>query len=120
MCEELCSGKVTQIGSQFAAALSEMQSKISQPALRLIKEANKLVSDVKLNDTQLTINDLALINTEAAQGDRVVGSSIGCHVLTMALYKRFKEGFMTEMSAIATQACCEEFNGYQEPASLQF
>ena len=62
--------KVTQTGPQRAAALTEVQSKISMSTLRLIKETNKLVSDVKLNDTQLTIrlfsrqltwNDLALI-----------------------------------------------------------
>ena len=43
--------KVTQTGPQHAAALSEMQSKISQPTLKLIKETDKLVSDVKLNET---------------------------------------------------------------------
>ena len=35
--------------------LSEMQSKILQPPLRMVKEKNKLVSEVKLNDTHLTI-----------------------------------------------------------------
>ena len=46
--------KVTQTGPQHAEALSEMQSKISQPTLRwMIKETNKLVSDVKLNDTHI-------------------------------------------------------------------
>ena len=34
----------------------EMQSMISQPTLRLIKETNKLVSDVKRNDVALTIH----------------------------------------------------------------
>ena len=42
--------KVTQTGQQHAAALSELQSKISQPTLKLIKETNRLVSDVKLNE----------------------------------------------------------------------
>ena len=79
--------KVTQTGPQHAAALSELQSKISQPTLNLIKETNKLVSDVKLNKTHMTIhpfsrqlksNDLALIGyTDAAQSDRIDGSATG-------------------------------------------
>ena len=61
----------------------EVQPKSSQPTLRLIKETNKLVSDVKLNDTHLIIhlfsgqfqwNELAVIGcTGAGQGDRVDG-----------------------------------------------
>ena len=74
--------KVTQTGS----------------TLRLIKETNKLVSDVKLNYThlaihlfsrQLTWNDLAVIGyTDAAQGDRVDGCSTGGYVMTMAPYNQ--------------------------------
>ena len=41
---------------QHAAALSKLQSKISQPTLKLIKETDKLVSGVKLNETHLTIH----------------------------------------------------------------
>ena len=47
--------KVSQIGPQHEAALSETQSKISRPTLCLIQETNKLVSDVKRNDVALTI-----------------------------------------------------------------
>ena len=42
---------MTQTGPQHAAAWSEMRAKILQTTLRLIKETNKHVSDVKLNDT---------------------------------------------------------------------
>ena len=102
--------KVTQTGPDHAAALSEMQSKISQPELRVIKETNKLVSDVKLNDTHLTIhpffqqlkwNDLAVVvDTDAAQKYRVDGSSSGGYVVTVAPSKQFIEGHMTDMSLI--------------------
>ena len=56
------------------------------------------MSDVKLNDTHLTIH-LALIgHTDAASSDRVDGSSTGGYVLTMAPYKQFIVGHMTDMS----------------------
>ena len=48
--------RVTQTGPQHAAALSEMKSSPSQPPLGLIKETIRLVSDVELNDTLLTIH----------------------------------------------------------------
>ena len=80
------------------AALSEMQSHISQPTLKFTKKTNKLVSDVKLNETRLTIhpssrhlkwNDLALIGcTNEAQGDRIGGGSTGGYVLTRAPYRQ--------------------------------
>ena len=102
--------KVTQTGPQHAAALSELQSKISQPTLKLIKETNKLVSDVKLNEPHLTIhpfsrhlkwNDLALTGcTDAAQGDRSDGGSTGGCMLTMAPYRQFIKGHMTDMTLI--------------------
>ena len=102
--------KVTQTGPQHAAALSELQSKISQAALKLIRETNKLVSDFKLNETHLIIhpfsrhlkwNDLALNGyTDAAQCDRLDGGSILGDVLTMAPYRQFIEGHMIDMTLI--------------------
>ena len=78
---------MTQTGPQHAAALSETRKNISQPTLTLIKETNKVVSEVKLDDTHLAIhafsrqlkgNDLAAFGyTEAAQGDRVVRVDLG-------------------------------------------
>ena len=74
------------------------------------KKTNKLVSDVKLNETRLTIhpssrhlkwNDLALIGcTNEAQGDRIDGGSTGGYVLTMAPYSWFIEGHMTDMTLL--------------------
>ena len=88
--------------------LSEAQPKISQPTLRMVIETNKIVSDVKLNDTHFTIcpctrqlkwNDLAVVGyTDAAQGDRVDGSSTGCFVLTVAPYRQSIQNHMTDMS----------------------
>ena len=85
--------KVTQTGQQHAAALTELQLKISQQTLKLIKKTNKLMSDVKLNETHVSIhsfsrhlkwNDLALIGyTDGAKGDRSDGGSTGGYVLTM-------------------------------------
>ena len=50
---------------------------------------------------ELKWNDLALIGyTDAAQGGRVDGSSTGGCALTMAPYKQFIEGHMTDMSLI--------------------
>ena len=48
--------QVTRVVPHHAAALSKMQSKFSQPTLRLIKETKKLVSHVKLSETHLTIH----------------------------------------------------------------
>ena len=102
--------KVTQTGPQHAAASTELQSRISQPTLKLIQETSKLVSDVKLNETHLTIhpfsrhlkwNDLALVvRTDAAQGDRIDGGSTDGCMLTMAPYRQFIECHMTDMSLI--------------------
>ena len=87
-----------------------MQSKLSQPTFRLIKETNKLVSDVKSNDVALTIhpfsrhlkwNDLAVIgNTNKVQGDGVDYSFTGGFAITMALYGPFIEGHMIDTALI--------------------
>ena len=105
MCVEDMQWTVTQTGPQHAAALSEMQSKMSQSTLRLIKEKHSLVSDVKLSDTHLTIhpfsrqsqwNDFAVVGyTDAAQGDRADGRSIGGYVLTTAPDTQFIQGHIS-------------------------
>ena len=46
-------------GEITAAALSELRANISQPTLTLIKETNKVVSEVKLDDTHLAIHALS-------------------------------------------------------------
>ena len=96
--------KVPQTGPLHAVALSEMPLQISQPTLRLSKtDRHKLVFDVQTHHVSrhLKSNDLAVIGcTDAAEGDRVDGSSTGGYVMTMAPYGPFNEGHMTDTSLV--------------------
>ena len=81
-----------------------MQLQISQPPLRISKtDRHKLVFDVQTHHVSrhLKSNDLAVIGcTDAAQGDRADGSSTGGYVMTMAPYRPFNEGHMTDTSLV--------------------
>ena len=104
--------KVTQTGTTACRSVEvSCNGKSSQTHAEIdqrIKQA--LCPDVKLNETHLTIhpfsrrlkwNDLALSGyTDAAQGDRIDGSSTGGYVWTMAPYRQLIEGHVTDLSLI--------------------
>ena len=102
--------KVTQTGPQFASSLSELQARVKDATLKLVKDTNNLVHFVKANecsikihclDRNLSWDEIAVIAySDAAQGDRPDGGSTGGYLLCFGGYKSFLSGAWTDLSLI--------------------
>ena len=102
--------KVTQTGPQFAAALNHLQSDVTRATTQTLKDANKLVTEIKRGAQPLKIHhhdyvhwkDIASITWhDAAQGDRKDGSSTGGYIRGFGRKDKILAGDWTPISLMS-------------------